>query len=344
MVTSKPLVSATICFLNAERFLRDAVESIRAQTYDNWELHLVDDGSRDGSTELARGFARREPRKIHYWQHEGHKNRGLSASRNAGIAHSRGKYLAFLDADDTWFPHKLEKQVKLMEENPDIDVYVNPGLYSYDDGARQRQPMTLPPGRISGELVMQKILEHDINTPLPSCILVRRELFAQFGGFADWAPNMVEDQVMCFRVGFRANFFFDPECLTTYRVHPSSLCMGTPTEKAQLAQIRLYAWVIHYLRRQGRQGRATHHIAKQAQYRLYSTLLEHANHVEDGVIPTDFKARAARFYRDWERLRPHLGTLGPALSCLFLLKGVSWRAAQFVRRLTRVPAELVGIA
>src|SRR4051812_22103421 len=107
-----PAVSAIIIFLNAERFLSEAVESVIAQTHKDWELLLVDDGSADGSTTLAQGFAARHPDRVRYLEHPAHQNRGMSASRNLGLANSTGDHVAFLDADDVWLPHKLAEQLE----------------------------------------------------------------------------------------------------------------------------------------------------------------------------------------------------------------------------------------
>src|SRR5262249_12649286 len=81
----KPLVSIIIPFLNAEKFIRDAIDSVLPQTYDNWELLLVDDGSTDTSTEITRRCAAQHPVKVRYLEHSGHQNRGACASRNLGI-------------------------------------------------------------------------------------------------------------------------------------------------------------------------------------------------------------------------------------------------------------------
>ena len=83
-----------IIFWEAERFLEEAIESVVAQTYASWELLLVDDGSRDGSTAIARRYVRRFPDRMRYLEHPGHANLGMSASRNLGIRHSRGSYVA----------------------------------------------------------------------------------------------------------------------------------------------------------------------------------------------------------------------------------------------------------
>jgi len=115
MQTSTPLVSAIIIFLNEERFLSEAIESVLAQSYLNWELLLVDDGSTDASTEIARRYSERYSQRVRCLEHSNHVNRGMSASRNLGVRQANGEYIAFLDADDVWLPQELERQLAIME-------------------------------------------------------------------------------------------------------------------------------------------------------------------------------------------------------------------------------------
>ncbi|MEL7158651.1 MAG: glycosyltransferase family 2 protein, partial [Actinomycetota bacterium] len=103
----RPEVSVIVIFLNEERFLADAVASVVAQEGCRWELLLVDDGSTDGSPAIAQALATADPDRIRYLTHPGGGNQGMSAARNLGIAHARGHWLTFLDADDTWRPGKL---------------------------------------------------------------------------------------------------------------------------------------------------------------------------------------------------------------------------------------------
>src|SRR6266404_2905426 len=119
---SDPLVSAIIIFLNEERFLAEAIESVLAQTHAPWELILVDDGSTDQSSAIAQAYAARQPDRIRYVEHEGHANRGMGASRNLGLDHARGTYIGFLDADDVWMPDKLRDQVAILEAHTEVDM------------------------------------------------------------------------------------------------------------------------------------------------------------------------------------------------------------------------------
>ena len=77
-------------FLDERRFIQEAIQSVLSQTYEHWELLLVDDGSRDGSSEIARRIATQYPAKVRYLEHTGHQNLGMSASRNLGVRHAKG--------------------------------------------------------------------------------------------------------------------------------------------------------------------------------------------------------------------------------------------------------------
>ena len=154
---SDGLVSIIIIFLNEQRFIGEAIESVIAQTYDHWELFLVDDGSIDNSTEIAQGYAREYPKRIRYLEHPGHQNRGMSRSRNLGIQGARGEFLAFLDADDVWLPRKLARQLAILDEQPDAGmVYGSTELWhSWRDaaGAHNERDSLQPLGVTADTLV-----------------------------------------------------------------------------------------------------------------------------------------------------------------------------------------------
>ena len=125
----KRLVSCIIIFLNEEKYLAEAIESVVAQSYADWELLLVDDGSTDGSEAIARAYCDRFPAKIRYLTHERRRNCGMSASRNLGLRSARGEFAAFLDGDDCWYPDKLERQVALFDQHPEAIMICGATLY-----------------------------------------------------------------------------------------------------------------------------------------------------------------------------------------------------------------------
>ena len=87
--------------------------------FDDWELILVDDGSTDASTAIAKAWAASDPARIRYVEHDDHQNRGMSASRNLGVAVARGRYVAFLDCDDVWLPSALAHRTRVAAAYPD---------------------------------------------------------------------------------------------------------------------------------------------------------------------------------------------------------------------------------
>ena len=106
------LVSIVTPVYNAEKYLEETVKSVQAQTYENWELFLIDDGSKDGSLKIAKKLAKSDKR-INVISID---NSGAAFARNIGISKASGRYLCFIDADDLWMNDKLEKQVAFMKE------------------------------------------------------------------------------------------------------------------------------------------------------------------------------------------------------------------------------------
>ena len=110
----KGLVSILTPTFNAEKFIRATIKSVQEQTYENWEMILVDDASTDNTVSIIEDFAQRDNRiKLFKFS----ENRGNGFARNAALDKATGKYIAYLDADDLWFPSKLEKQIQFLNAN-----------------------------------------------------------------------------------------------------------------------------------------------------------------------------------------------------------------------------------
>lgn len=109
------LVSVIVPVYNAEKFIREAMDSVRAQTYENWELLLVEDGSNDGSVDVITGYiAETQETRIRLIRQP--SNQGAARARNRGVREAAGRYIAYLDADDLWMPEKLEHELRFVEE------------------------------------------------------------------------------------------------------------------------------------------------------------------------------------------------------------------------------------
>ena len=240
MNSDRPLISCIIIFFNAgEHFFIEAIESIFAQTYDNWELLLVDDGSTDGSTNIALQYAQKHP-VIRYLEHKEHQNRGMSATRNLGIYHAKGKYIAFLDADDLWLPNTLKEQSAILESHPDAAMVFGPIQWWYswtrnlEDTNRDFIENWVNNPSIQTNTIIQPpeifllLLKVEIAI---SGMLVRKQIIEQVGGFEEQFRGLYEDQIFCSKICLQFSVFISDRCWYKYRQHPNSCC--SIAEKAQ---------------------------------------------------------------------------------------------------------------
>ena len=271
-----PRVSIIIPFYNTERFLEEAIESVLVQTYADWELLLVDDGSTDGSTAIARGHADRAPSRIRCLEHSGHENRGLSASRNLGIATARGEFLALLDADDIWLPQKLEQQVPILEAHPEASMVYGPSQrwYSWtgnaEDQTRDYLPeLGVPPNAVHPPPTLLALsLERKATTPCPSNVLLRHAIVKSVGQFEEsfrGIYTLYEDQVFFSKLTCRTPVFVSDQRWDRYRRHPDS-CAATVKKDGRAVEVRgvYLKWLAEYLAKE-RIENAELHAALQRQ-------------------------------------------------------------------------------
>ena len=229
-VGNKSLVSVIIIFLNMEKFLEETIKSVLAQSYEDWELFLVDDGSTDKSTEIAQRFAAEYPEKIHYREHADHQNLGMSASRNLGAREARGEFIAFLDADDLWLPEKLETHVRILESRPEVGMLFGSCRYwfSWTGQAADMKRDYLPTSRVSTPTLfppptlLPHFLEGQTEIPPPCSILARTDNFRKVGGFEEIFRGMYEDQAFYAKICLTTTVLATVDCLAWYRQHPNS--------------------------------------------------------------------------------------------------------------------------
>ncbi|WP_114782257.1 glycosyltransferase family 2 protein [Botryobacter ruber] len=256
----RPLVSIITPFLNTARFLEECIESVIHQTYDNWELLLVDDGSSDGSSEIARNYAANYPGKIYWLEHENHQNRGASASRNLGIQSSKGEYIAFLDSDDIYLPAKLDVQVPLLTAHPEAGMLYASTEYWYSWTGQPQdvqkdwvwehfgvQPDTL----IRPPQLLTTFLRDGGTVPCMGSVLVRRQAIESVGGWENVFKYIYTDQVFHTKICLNWPVLVCSGCWDRYRQHPDSSChMVEKTNKAYVARYNYLTWLEKYLTEQ----------------------------------------------------------------------------------------------
>lgn len=208
-----PRVSVIIPAFNAEGFLARALRSVEAQTFGDYEVVLIDDGSTDGTAEIARSFE-----CVRYFHQS---NQHQAVARNRGLKEAEGELVAFLDADDEWLPEKLERQLAFMDENKSRISYTDT-YYSKND-KRVRYSKMAPPyaGQILNPLV-EEWLEFCFITM--NTVVAEKRLLEEVGGFDEAAPFLsFEDYGLWLQVALsEARFdYLDEPLAVYYRGHES---------------------------------------------------------------------------------------------------------------------------
>ena len=204
-----PKVSVVMPVYNGERFLRESLDSVFAQTFQDFEVLCVDDGSTDNSAAVFEQYGVR----IRVLRQ---KNAGQSAARNAGVILAKGQYIAFLDQDDLWYPSKLLRQLAAIEANSRV-VLVHCDFDRIDEKGRMVQEragtierasaLASPMGQLIGEALI-----------FPSAMLIRREGFARSGGFHAELQGF-EDFDLIARLKQQGEFVMVEERGMAYRLH-----------------------------------------------------------------------------------------------------------------------------
>lgn len=208
----QPSVSVVIPTYNSAAFLGQAVASVCNQTYSDFELIVVDDGSTDDTQRVLEPYRER----IRYLYQP---NMGESSARNRGIQESRGRYVAFLDADDLWLPHKLAVQVTFMDRTPEAVLVYSPCLWINVAGERifHHGSNVVGTGTACPVDVFPKLVMGDMIAS-PSCVMVRRQ-YLEHGQAFNPAIRHSEDWDLWLRLSLQGPFMFIPEPLACYRVH-----------------------------------------------------------------------------------------------------------------------------
>ncbi len=207
-----PTVSIVMAVYNAECYLAQAIDSVLHQTFTDFELIVVNDGSTDGSLVMLQAYAQRDDRiRVISRDH-----RGIPTTRNELLAHAQGEFIAVMDADDVMLPDRLARQVALLQQQPEI-VCVG-GYYDMINGQGKlithitvpTQDVDIQDHLLSGRTVIQH-----------SCAMIRHAALREVGGY-DYATPLAEDLDLLLRLGERGKLANLEDVILNYRVHPKS--------------------------------------------------------------------------------------------------------------------------
>jgi glycosyltransferase involved in cell wall biosynthesis len=223
-----PLISIITCFLNEGRFIEEAIKSVLHQEYTHWELFLIDDGSSDKSTDIAKMYANKYPDKIIYLDHEEHANKGVSASRNRALNIASGEYIAVLDADDFWLPQFLSNVIVIMEHQKASMVCEASKYWKSwkEDGEKINK--VIPVGAEENKLYSPLELMCELyplgkgGAPSPCAILMKKDVLKRHGGFNE-AFGLYEDQIFLTKFYINEYVYISSSCHNWYRIREGSV-------------------------------------------------------------------------------------------------------------------------
>lgn len=208
-----PNVSVIIPTSNRATFLKNAIASVLSQTFQDFELIVVDDASRDETVDVVQSFP---DTRIKYIRHE--KQRGGAAARNTGIISSQFDYLAFLDDDDEWFPEKLARQVALLRASPPEVGCIYTGYVTVDRDSGKKIGQMVPSKR--GDLSRELLIGNRLGGT--SSILIKRECVDKVGLFDERLPSF-QDYDLWIRISKTFHFEYIKDPLLNYYIHGAKI-------------------------------------------------------------------------------------------------------------------------
>ena len=212
-MVKNPTVSVIIPTYNRVHLIGKAIKSVLNQTYQDFEIIVIDDGSTDNTGEIIRSFKDKRVKYIKKYK----ENKGISVARNIGIKMARGKYIALLDSDDEWLPEKLDKQVKILQsESPEVGVVCS-WSYNIDEKGNYISKRYLP--KKDGYIYEDLLSTNPISVPT---VLIRKECFNRVGLFDDLL-NAQEDWDMWIRIAKYYRFALIKIPLVKYRLHSNQI-------------------------------------------------------------------------------------------------------------------------
>jgi glycosyltransferase involved in cell wall biosynthesis len=242
-----PLVSIITPTFNHERFIADCIDSVRQQTYPNWEMIIINDGSTDKTAEIIGSIIKDEP-KIKLLQQQNIGVFRLSETYNKALGAARGAYIAILEGDDFWEPDKLERQVAALESRPECVLAWGRAFVVNQDRSRKLRELPL------GEAKFKK---HYTNSPVPgflnilfyvNCIpamtlLIRREALVRVGGFLQSHQLPLVDIPTLMELSLLGEFYYDDHPLGSWRHYigqTTKTYLADSLQKAETLSLNYY--------------------------------------------------------------------------------------------------------
>jgi len=225
---------------NYARYIEEAINSVFAQTYDNWELIIVDDGSTDNSVEIIKKYCQKDDR-IKLFQHENGQNRGLKETILLGLENATGDWVAFLESDDVFKPDNLLKKIEVIKNNPDANLIFNSvefigkenmPQYRIKDFEKTQEKLSkmIFPKNLFFDFMQKNLIFTFSTVAVKTEVLKNVDFKSPCDVFLDWW--------LWIHLAYRNEFYYINEELTQWRIHPESYIKKS--KKPILFQLDIY--------------------------------------------------------------------------------------------------------
>jgi len=254
-----PRISVILPTYNRARTLERAILSVLNQTFTDFELIVVDDGSTDGTKELLRKFDGRDNVRTVFGA-----RRGASAARNLGVKEARGEYVAFQDSDDEWLPHKLARAIETLglPGNEDCVFYSHMKMCQMDGRSREYQAPVIVEGRFLNE----RTGDFEMYGVSMQTLVLKKKHYEAVGGCDEAIPRFI-DLELCLRLGDRCRFVLCPESLCNVYIGRDEIRISMNGQ----ARVDARRHMIQKYRK--RLSRPSHHLARQYLYLAHAQSL-----------------------------------------------------------------------
>lgn len=216
---------------NGEKYLQAAIDSVLAQTYPNWELIVIDDGSTDSTPEILDRYSDSRIRKVRQ------ENRGEAVARNTGLDLARGSYIAFLDADDVYLPNALADLAGFLDQHPEFDVAYSNGYICDESLNRLMELSEIRPGFFSGNILEKVVLYSGVVT-VPVCTITRRDAIQKTSSRFDKDLVIGPDWDFWIQLARHVPFGYLDKITCCYRIHSANITRTSGLSKRKLDLIR----------------------------------------------------------------------------------------------------------
>jgi glycosyltransferase involved in cell wall biosynthesis len=233
-----PTVSVNLCCYNGEKYLEEALQSVLLQTYKDWELVVVNDGSTDSTERIIKSHMAAGESIVYHYQ----ENAGLGSARRKALQLSSGSYIALIDQDDMWLPEKLEKQVRAFEVDRSLGLVYSDTYFIDQDGKELGTAFKRSPPPAGDPFV--GLLTHRNFMPCLT-VLIRRDAAQDVRGFNE-TLKYVEDYDLFLRIALKYKVSCIPEPLAKYRIHAGNFG-GTGSVGMTIETLRVLSGIAEQL-------------------------------------------------------------------------------------------------